>query len=31
MSRFARLGRPDKTGRVDQVESEATVDSIGTG
>lgn len=26
----SRLGRPDKTGRVDKVESEATVDSIGT-
>lgn len=27
----SRLGRPDKTGRVDKVESEATVDSIGAG
>lgn len=27
----SRLGRPDKTGRVDEVESEATVDSTGAG
>lgn len=27
----SRLGRPDKTGRVDEVESEATVDPTGAG